>query len=137
MNVFLRKIASSLMALAVVCSTMSFTVSMHYCGNTLVETAVFNKAKGCGMDMKQPNKEGCAVSNKNCCNDKQLEVDGQSELQLQVDKISFEQKLFIASFVYTYTTLLEDLHNNVTSYATYKPPLVIRQLYKIDETYLI
>jgi hypothetical protein len=126
-----------LMAFVVLFSTMSFTLNMHYCGDTLVETAVFQKAKGCGMEMQNPSTEGCAIIKKNCCNDEQLVVDGQDELQLLVDKISFEQQVFIASFVYTYINLFEGLDNNVSSYEEYKPPLVIRQLYKIDETYLI
>ena len=125
------------MAFVVLFSTMSFTISMHYCGDTLVETAVFQKAKGCGMEMQNPSTKGCAIIKKNCCKDEQLVVDGQDELQLLVDEISFEQQVFIASFVYTYINLLEGLDNNVSSYEEYKPPLVIRQLYKIDETYLI
>ncbi len=125
------------MAFVVLFSTMSFTLNMHYCGDTLVETAVFQKAKGCGMEMQNPSTEGCAIIKKNCCNDEQLVVDGQDELQLLVDKISFEQQVFIASFVYTYINLFEGLDNNVSSCEEYKPPLVIRQLYKIDETYLI
>jgi hypothetical protein len=132
-----HKIMSMLMAFVVLFSTMSFTISMHYCGDTLVETAVFQKAKGCGMEMQNPSTEGCAIIKKNCCKDEQLVVDGQDELQLLVDKISFEQQVFIASFVYTYINLFEGLYNNVSSYEEYKPPLVIRQLYKIDETYLI
>ena len=132
-----HKIMSMVMAFVVLCSTLSFTVNMHYCGGTLVETAVFHKAKGCGMEMQKPSSEGCTITKKNCCNDEQLVVDGQDELQLQVDTISFEQHLFITSFVYTYINLFEGLDNNVSSYEEYKPPLVIRQLYKIDETYLI
>ncbi|CAA0152347.1 conserved hypothetical protein [Tenacibaculum maritimum] len=125
------------MALVVLFSTMSFTVNMHYCGDTLVETAIFQKAKGCGMEMDKPSTEGCSITKKNCCNDEQLAFEGQDELQLQVDKITFEQHLFIASFVYTYINLFEGLDNNVSTYEEYKPPLVVRQLYKIDETYLI
>jgi hypothetical protein len=64
-------------------------------------------------------------------------VDGQNELQIQVDQISFEQQVFIASFVYTYMNLFEGLETKVTSFEKYKSPLVIRQLYKLDETYLI
>ena len=71
------------------------------------------------------------------CDDEQLAIEGQDELQLQVDKISFEQQVFIASFVYTFINLFEGLDNNVSTYEEYKPPLVVRQLYKIDETYLI
>ncbi len=125
------------MVFVVLFSTLSFTVNMHYCGDTLVETAVFHKAKGCGMEMQKPSTEGCAITKKNCCENRQLVVDGQDELQLQVDTISLEQHLFIASFAYTYSNLFEGLDNNVSSYEEYKPPLVIRQLYKIDETYLI
>ena len=132
-----HKIMSLAMAFVVLFSTMSFTLSMHYCGDTLVETAMFHKAEGCGMEMDNPSTEGCSITKKNCCNDEQLVVDGQDELQLQVDKISLEQQVFIASFVYTYINLFEGLDNNVSSFEEYEPPLVIRQIFKIDETYLI
>jgi len=132
-----HKIMSLAMTFVVLFSTMSCTVNMHYCGDTLVESAIFQKAKGCGMEMEKPSTEECSITKKNCCDDKQLAIEGQDELQLQVDKITFEQQVFIASFVYTYINLFEGLDSNVSTYEEYKPPLVIRQLYKIDETYLI
>ena len=137
MKLVFHKIMSFAMAFVVLFSTMSFTVNMHYCGDTLVETAMFHKAKGCGMEMQKTSTEGCAITKKNCCKDEQLIVDGQDELQLQVDKISFEQQVFIASFVYTYINLFDGLDNNVSPFEEYEPPLVIRQIFKIDETYLI
>jgi hypothetical protein len=137
MKQVLHKIMSFAMAVVVLFSTLSFAVNMHYCGGTLVETAMFHKAKGCGMEMQKPSTKGCAITKKSCCNDKQLVVDGQDELQLHVDTISLEQHLFLASFVHTYINGFEGLDKNLTSYEVYKPPLVIRQLYKLDETYLI
>ena len=137
MRQVLHKIMSTLMAFVVLFSTMSFTIDMHFCGDTLVETAVFYKAKGCGMEMQKPSTKDCEMTNKNCCKDEQLVVDGQDELHLSVDQITFNQQLFIVSFVYTYPTLFEGSDKNVTSYAAYKSPLVTRQLYKLDETYLI
>ena len=125
------------MAIVVLFSTMSFTINMHYCGDKLVDSAIFLKVETCGMEMEKPSTEGCSITKKNWCDDQQLAIEGQDELQLQVDKITFEQHLFIASFVYTYINLFEGLENNVSTYEEYKPPLVIRQLYKIDETYLI
>lgn len=125
------------MAFVVLFSTTSFALNMHYCGDTLVETALFNKAKGCGMEMQNPSSEGCSITKKNCCDDKQLVVEGQDELQLQVNKISFDQQVFLASFVYTYILLFDGIENNVSSFEAYKPPLVIRQIFKLDETYLI
>ncbi|MEN8890082.1 MAG: hypothetical protein ABF239_01980 [Wenyingzhuangia sp.] len=130
-----HKIMSLAMAFVVLFSTMSFTFNMHYCGDTLVETAIFHKAKGCGMEMEKPSTDGCSITKKNCCDDEQLVVDGQDDLQF--DKISYDQQLLIASFVYSYISLFEGLDKNVSSYEEYKPPLVVRQLYKIDETYLI
>ncbi len=135
-NVF-HNILSIAMAFVVLFSTLSFTVDMHYCGGTLVETAIFNTAKGCGMDMNKPSTEGCTITKKDCCKNEQTLVDGQDELQLHVDKISFEQQVFIASFVQTYLNLFEDLDTQAPSYTTYEPPLVIRQIFKLDETYLI
>ena len=132
-----HKILSLFMAFVVLFSTTSFTVNMHYCGGTLVETAIFQKAKGCGVEMDKPSTEGCAITKKNCCDDEQLAFEGQDELQLQVDKITFKQQVFIASFVYTYINLFEGLDSNVSSNKEYKPPLVVRQIFKIDETYLI
>lgn len=125
------------MAFVVLFSTMSFTVDMHYCGDKLVETAIFQKAKGCGMEMETSSTEACAITKKNCCGEKQLSIEGQDKLQLQFDKISFEQQVFIASFVYAYSNLFEGLDKNVSSYSAYKPPLVVRQIFKLDETYLI
>ncbi|MBW2937524.1 hypothetical protein KXJ69_05370 [Aureisphaera sp. CAU 1614] len=137
MKKIFHKIMSFAMATVVLLSTMSFTVDMHYCGNTLVDTSIFQKAKTCGMEMEKPSTEGCSITKKNCCSDKLIVIDGQNELQLKVDKVSFEQQVFLATFVYTFINLFEGLENNVSSFEEYKPPLVIRQLYKIDETYLI
>ncbi len=137
MKQVLYKIMSFAMTVVVLFSTMSFTINMHYCGDTLVETAIFQKAKGCGMEMQKPSTEGCAVTKKNCCKNEQALVDGQDELQFSVDTISFEQQVFIASFVYTYINLFEDFDSKISSYEAYEPPLVVRQIFKLDETYLI
>jgi hypothetical protein len=132
-----HKTTSILMAFVVLFSTMSFTIDMHYCGDTLIDSAVFHKVKSCGMEMQKPSTKSCVITKKNCCSDKQMVVDGQNELKLSTDKISFEQKAFRASFVYTYVNLFKGLDKNVISYEQYKPPLVVRHLFKIDETYLI
>lgn len=133
-----HKITSMLIALVVLFSTMSFTITKHYCGDTLVDTSIFDKASTCGMETQFTSASSdCSILKIDCCNDEQIVVDGQDELRLSVDKISFEQQVFIASFVYTYNNLFEGLDNNVSSYQDYEPPLVIKQIYKFDETYLI
>lgn len=137
MNKIVHKIASILMAFVVLLSTMSFTISMHYCGDTLVETAIFHKAEGCGMEMEKPSSESCAIIKKGCCNNEQVSIEGQDELQLQVDTISLEQQIFLTSVIHSYNNLFEGLSKNISSYEDYEPPLVRSQLFKIDESYLI
>jgi hypothetical protein len=128
---------STVMAFVVLFSTLSFTVNMHYCGDSLMDAAIFKKVETCGMEMETPLNEGCSITKKNCCNDKQLIVEGQNDLQLSIDKISFEQQVFLTSYVYTYINLFEGLDKNVSSYEDYIPPLVVKQIFKLDETYLI
>ncbi len=132
-----HKIASILMASVVLLSTMSFTIDMHYCGGTLVDTAIFSKAKTCGMEMEKPSTKNCAITKKNCCSDKQVVIDGQDELKLSLDVLSFEQQQFITSFIHTCVNLFESVEEDFNSYRDYAPPLVVKELYKIDETYLI
>jgi hypothetical protein len=132
-----HKILATVMAFVVLFSTMSFTVDMHFCGDNLVATSMFQKEKCCCMKMEKPTAAGCAIVKSNCCKDKQMIIDGQDEMQLSVASISFEQQVFIASFVYMYRSLFEGLDTTVTSYQAYKEPRISRQLYKLAETYLI
>ena len=134
------KIVAILMSFVVLFSTTSFAVTTHFCGEALVDFSIFDKASSCGMENTETISKSfsdCSVKKKDCCTDEQIMIDGQSEVQLQIDKISFKQQVFIASLLYSYINLFEGSHKNVNFYSPYKPPLVIRQLYKIDETYLI
>ena len=133
-----HKITSILMAFVVLLSTMSFTIDMHYCGDTLVDTAIFHKAKKCGMEVQGTSASSeCSIMKKNCCSNEQQFVDGQDELQLSVDKISFEQQVFITSFVYACFNLFEGLEENIISFRDYSPPLVVKDIQKLDEVYII
>ena len=137
MKQLIHKIVSLSMAIVVLFSTMSFTIDMHFCGDTLMDTAIFQQVKTCGMEMENPLTEGCSVTKKNCCSDEQVVVDGQDELQLHAEQITLEQQVFIASFVYSYINLFESVDKKKTSFEAYKPPLVAKEIFKLDETYLI
>jgi len=136
MKTITQKIASLLMACIVLLSTMSFTIDMHYCGDILVDTSVFTAAETCGMELQESSKE-CSVSKKNCCSDTQIVFEGQDELKNSFDSLATEQQLFISSFVYTYLNLFEGLEGNVIPFKDYSPPLLVKDIQKLDGVYLI
>ncbi len=125
------------MAIVVLFSTMSFTVDMHYCGDSLVDSAILHKAENCGMKMQNPSSEDCNITIKDCCSDKQISIDGQVELNISIDTLTFDQQFFVALFVYSYSNIFEELEENITLHRDYTTPPVIRQIYKLDETYII
>jgi len=138
MKEVLHKIGSVIMAMVVLFSTMSFTVDMHYCGDMLVDSSIFQPAESCGMELGQKGPStDCSIVKKNCCSKDQLKVSGQDELSVNSTALSFDQQLFIATFVYTDSNLFEEINTAIVSIDDYVPPLVSRELYKLDETYLI
>lgn len=134
----IHKISALLMAFVVLMSTMSFTMHMHYCGATLVDTSYFIEAETCGMDMTQPanTSTDCAPIKKNCCTDKELTLEGQDELSL-THELQMEHKVFAAIFINTYIQLFESPEESKTADQHYLPPPLVKPIHKLDETYLI
>ena len=62
-----HKVFSIFMAMLVMFSTVSLTVEKHYCGDTLVDVAVFEEAKKCGMESSNMPVE--EITKKSCCKD--------------------------------------------------------------------
>ncbi|MBL4605047.1 MAG: hypothetical protein JKY02_05130 [Flavobacteriaceae bacterium] len=132
------KIASILMTFVVLLSTMSFTISMHYCQGELVDTAIFQKAHSCGMEQNiQMSSVEKDIMMKGCCNDTQITIEGQDDLKLPVVDLTVDQQVFITTFVHTYSNLFITYEENDTLYFDYSPPIKVRQIFKLDETYLI
>lgn len=139
MKKFLYKITSLILAVIVLFSSLSFTVDMHYCGDTLVDATIFSKAKTCGMEMEKAvtlNTE-CSIAKKDCCSEKQIIVKGQNELKTSFDNLTLPQQHFLATFAYVYVNLFEGLKENINPFNDYSPPLVVKDIQKLDETYLI
>ncbi len=125
------------MALLVLLSTTSFTIESHYCGDILVDTSLLGAAESCGMDQLQTKQSKDDITEKNCCHNQKITVTGQDNLNISIDKLSIDQQVFVASFVYTYLNLFGELGYKVPSFSEYPPPLIVKSIYKLDETYLI
>jgi len=138
MKQLFKKISAIFMAFVVIFSTMSFTFSEHYCGEHMVDWALFSKAESCGMEMQKPTPtEDCNIKKDNCCSDVVIQIEGQSELKTDLSRFDFNQHIFVASFVYSYVNLFEGLDENIVPFKYYSPPLLVRDIQVLDEVFII
>ncbi|KZS40668.1 hypothetical protein AWE51_06880 [Aquimarina aggregata] len=137
-NVF-HKIMSISMAFVVLITTMSFTIDMHYCGNTLVDVALFKEAKSCGMEMQQYNNQNIDLSftKKSCCSDKKIIIEGQDNLKDTSKTINLEQEIFITSFIYSYINLFEGIEETKIPFTAYSPPYIKQDVQVLHQVFLI
>lgn len=137
MKKLFHRTGSFTLALLVLLSTMSFTVDKHFCGEMLVDRAVFSEAKSCGMhddnstSSEKPNPEDI------CCSKQQVSIEGQDELSLSYDELDLQQQVFLASFTYSYIKLFEGQPKQVIPFKHYSPPLLVRDVQLLDQVFLI
>lgn len=137
MKDILHKIASFLMALIVFFSTTSFTIDKHFCGDVLVDSSIFSEAKPCDMELQNLSDSNDCSLKDDCCRDEQIVFQGHNDLKTSVNTMSFEQQVFVASFVYSYINLFEDFETDNNSFRDYSPPPLVRDIQVLDQTFLI
>jgi len=127
------------MAFVVMFTTMSFTVDMHYCGDSLVNFSLFEKAESCGME-KTPVALDCerpGMTEKSCCSDQQIVKEANTDLKTSFDKLSYQQQTFVATFFYTYLNLFEGLDENIVPFKDYHPPFLECDVLVLNQVFLI
>ncbi|GGD13898.1 HYC_CC_PP family protein [Hyunsoonleella pacifica] len=128
----LHKIFSVTLALLVLFSTVSFTIEKHYCGDTLIDVAVFSEAKSCGMESAD------VMQQKSCCDDEIDVVEGQDELkQASFEELDIKQQQFLVAFTYTYINGFKSLPKETISHKDYSPPNLVYDIQVLDEVFLI
>ncbi len=137
MKPFFKHITAVLLTFIVLFATLSFTVNMHYCGDVLVNTSLFGKAKGCSMKMNVPSAKSCFVTKKNCCSETQIVVDGQENLKSFTFTVNLEQQLFLVAFIYTCLNRFEGKKPQTFPHKNYIPPIVVEEIHKLDEVYIV
>lgn len=131
-----QKSVSTVLALLVLVSTFSFTVDRHYCGSFLVDQAVFSKAATCGMEMT-PQAGTSLMDDDHCCSNENITVEGQDELKISFNSMDFDQQLFVAAFTFSFNELFEGLPQQVIPYKNYTPPLIVKDIPVLNDTFLI
>lgn len=130
------------MAFIVMLSTFSFAIQKHYCGEILVDTTWFVKAKDCGMKSTDfVVEQGCpsTILKKSCCKDESQIFSGQDELKNSYDS-SFEinpEVFLFKGYKYFNLTFFYALKNGRVLFKEYPPPENTPELYQLYQVYLI
>lgn len=123
------------MAFLVLLSTMSFTMERHYCGDTLVDVAIFSKVESC-CDIDAPAIT--TVEKKSCCKEEIAVVKGQDNLKkVTFEDLHFEQQIFITTLTFSYLNLLEGLPDQVIPHKSYSPPNLVIDIQLLDQVFII
>lgn len=126
-----------MMAVVVLCSTLSFSVHKHFCGPFLKDISIVVPSHGCGMETNNTT-ESCAVAlEKSCCNDVVELVKGQDDLKLSWDHFNLDQQQFIVLFTHSYIYSITGDDFVDTPFTSYSPPLVTRDIPVLHQSFLI
>lgn len=127
------------MAGVVLLTTMSWTVDMHYCGDTLVDFSFVQQVETCGMDQASMMlmNDHSTLTEKSCCTDKQVIKEGENDLKVPYDQLSLEQQVILSNFVYSYLNLFEGTESKETPFVDYAPPFVKRDVQVLHQSFLI
>lgn len=140
MKPLFTRILSFFLAVFILFSTSSFSVDMHFCCNELVAMSFFSKAESCTeMAYKTDNKsKQCnSIQEKDCCDNHTFLKQGDDTLKKTNTISEIETLVFLNAYIYTYIDLFKGLENKVTSFQTYRPPLLSTDIIILNETFLI
>ena len=131
----IHKTASAALALLVLISTLSVSIEKHYCGDHLVDIALFSDAEKCGMNSGDDGESSMA---ENCCKDIVDLIEGQDELNLEkTELLTSAQKVFIFSFAYVFSGLSSLEPHDDSPFQYYSPPEVIQDIQVLNEVFVI
>ncbi|WP_241485194.1 HYC_CC_PP family protein [Psychroserpens damuponensis] len=132
----LHKLCSIAMTLLLLLSTVSFTVEKHFCGDVLIDVAVFTDLEKCASDNIESKHE--EIKFMHCCKDTLETLQGQKELTVKTfDDLELDQQLFLASYLYSYTGLFQVLEKQTNPHRDYNPPKLIADIHVLDQVFLI
>ncbi|WP_243473845.1 HYC_CC_PP family protein [Winogradskyella sp. MH6] len=133
---FLNRTIAVTLSFLVLFSTLSLAIEKHFCGDTLVDVAIFTNVKKCGTEMQDMNQS--EIVKKSCCKDETEIINGQDELKINsFDDLSSIQKQILVAFNFSYINLFEGLPKKTIPNRDYSPPEIVKDIHVLDETYLI
>ena len=124
------------MAMLLLLSTVSWTVDKHLCMGRVMDVAFFVEADDCGMDAAMALLEDADKEN-HCCGDESFTLQGQDDLKISFNDISLDQQAFLVAFADAFVGLFTTLEQQTNINEYYPPPLLVKDIQLLDETFLI
>ncbi len=138
MKEFTHKLMSLFLVLLVLGSTTSFSIDKHFCGDHLVDVAIFGKATPCKMETaliaKYDEEHTKAVD---CCKDEIAVIEGQDELKIQFDPLDIKSNTLFQAVSYGYKNLPNEILIDFVPISGYPPPLIVADYQILYDQYLI
>ena len=135
----LHKILAMIIALAVLLSTLSFTVEKHVCMGEVTEVSFFEEVEGCNMEesaCESAQEENPVVSQSKCCDDIQELIPGNQNEQQALKSLEINKAKFLVAYIYTFVKSLEDSGQEPVI-PDISPPLVEKDIQVLYQTFLI
>ena len=130
------------MALLVFMSTLYVSIGKHYCGDSLVDVALFADAENCGMEAADQNfdtsEKGTIISKTSCCKDVVDLFEGQDELSMENTQVlKTDEKVFILSFSAVFNGLIFPEPQKDPPFEHYSPPIHVKDIQVLNQVYII
>ena len=132
----LTKIVSTIMALAVVTASFSFSIEQRFCAANLVDVSLVSKVESC---CKSPEKKDASLqfAQTPCCSNISIVFEGFDNYQNAISTEFFKAPVFVGTaFVqipveYVFETTIK------VPYTDYNPPPLITDIQVRDQVFLI
>lgn len=135
---YLHKTFSAALSLLVLLSTLSLTIEKHFCGDVLIDVAIFTEIEKCSDDLVQIDEANTSITKMSCCKDEIDVINGLSETTLKsFEDLDVVLQHVIIAYSYSYINRFEGLPNLVIPHSDYLPPRLVEDIHLLDEVYLI
>ena len=134
-----RNILSGLLALFVLASSISHSMSFHICGGEIQNVAFFGKAESCN-DHDNACDHGekanhASFNHKGCCEDGTLSIN--SDKYKATEKLTVEGPQFVYLPQVSVALDANPCESQFSYFSLYKPPLIKRDITILVQSFLI
>ncbi len=130
----MKKTFSILLSIVVLLSSLNFNLSVHYCGEAIVDVALLGDAEACSMaaDISIDSKK------KSCCSDRLIVIEGEDHLSSKsIEKGGIERiDLLTAELNYPIDLLVQKTIAS-SYYENYSPPLIEQEIFLSVQSFLL